>query len=170
MYHPDKYGHHNDALKKFCKTFNEAASKAGDLIFMKPSDTENFREDGEIIYKPTSKMILYDFEKRFSYYDSCGRFKFDTFGQFERKIQKSEIALSIQCSRDEMCFIIAWHEDYKEEKIVYLHSITASGGTENTGKRFTKNFLELSYSDMGKFYKILEKAFISEFNCQSFKI
>lgn len=170
MYHPDKYGHHNDALEKFCNVFNEAAAKVGGLILMKASEVENFREDGEIIYKPTGKRILYDFEKRFSYYDSCGSFKFDTFGQFERKIQKPEITLSIQCSRDERCFIIAWHEDYKKEKIVYMHSRTASGGTENTGKRFTKDFLELSYAEMDKFYKILEKAFNSGFNCQSFKI
>lgn len=170
MYHPDKYGHHNNALENFCKTFNAAAVKAGDLIYMKPSDIENFREDGEIIFRKTGKMILYDFEKRFTYYDACGRFKFDTFGQFERKIQKPEISLSIQCSSDEKCFIIAWHEDYKKEKIVYIRSKTGSGGTEGTGKRFTKDFLELSYNNMDKFYKILLKAFEGGFNKQSFNV
>ncbi|HMR92164.1 MAG TPA: hypothetical protein PKC69_07610 [Chitinophagaceae bacterium] len=170
MYHPDKYGQHNDALERFCTAFNEAALKAGGLIFMNPSAIENFREDGEIIHRPTGRKTLYDFEKRFSYYDSCGKFRFDTFGQFERKIQKAEITLSIQCSRDEKCFIIAWHEDYKKEKIVYLSSKTASGGSEKGGKRFTKDFLEIDYTDMDKFYRILEKAFMTGFNCQSFKI
>lgn len=169
MYHPEKYRHHNTALQKFCTAFNTAAMKMGELLSMKPSDVENFREDGEIIYKPAGRQILYDFEKRFSYYDGCGRFKFDTFGQFERKIQKPEIALSIQCCKDEQCFMIAWHEDYQREKIVYLHSKTASGSTENTGKRFTKNFIELSYDEMDKFYRILEKAFQEGFNCNSFK-
>lgn len=170
MYHPDKYSSHNEALEKFCETFNQAAVKEDDKIFMKPSDIENFREDGEIIYKPADKRILYDFEKRFSYFDECNKFKFDTFGQFERKIQKPEIALSIQCSKDEKCFIIAWHEDYKKEKIVYLRSRTGSGGTEGTGKRFTKDYLQLSYAEMDKFYKILLKAFAHGFNLQSFNV
>lgn len=135
---------------------------------MQPSTTENFREDGEIFHSVTGQKILYDFEKRNSYYDAYGKFKFSTFGQFERKIQKPEIALSIQCSKNQDGFIIAWHADYQKEKIVYLHSKTASG-TENTGKRFTKDFIEIRYSEMSLFYKMLAKAFTTKnFNASCF--
>ena len=169
MYHPDKYIHHNKALDHFCALFNEAAALSGDLLNMKPSAVENYREDGEIVYKPQNKKILYDFEKRFSYYDGYKKFKFDTFGQFERKIQKPEISLSIQCSKDEGGFIIAWHEDYRQEKIIYIASKTA-GGTERTGKRFTKKYKELAYEEMGRFYQMLNKAFTENcFNATCFE-
>lgn len=170
MYHPEKYIHHNKALDHFCALFNEAAARLGDLIYMKPSAIENFREDGEIVYKLQNTRILYDFEKRFSYYDNYKMFKFDTFGQFERKIQKPEISLSIQCSKNEDGFIIAWHEDYRQEKIAYINSRTANGW-EKTGKRFTKKYRELAYHEMERFYKILNKAFTeNRFNASCFEL
>ena len=170
MYHPDKYNHHNNALEKFCVLFNKAAAMLGDHLHMKPSAKENFREDGEILYKPANHRILYDFEKRFSYYDQHKMFKFDTFGQFERKIQKPEISLSIQCSKNEDGFIIAWHDDYRNEKIVYMNSKTATGW-EKTGKRFTKKYMELAYHEMDKFYKMLNKAFTeNRFNASCFDL
>ena len=170
MYHPDKYIHHNNALDKFCAVFNDASATLGDLIHMKPSPKENFREDGEITFKPKNTRILYDFEKRFSYYDHYKMFKFDTFGQFERKIQKPEISLSIQCSKNEDGFMIAWHEDYRQEKIAYINSKTANGW-EQTGKRFTKKYSELAYNEMERFYKILDKAFTdNRFNASCFDL
>ena len=170
MYHPEKYIHHNKALDNFCALFNEAAAKVGDLLHMKPSAIENFREDGEIFYKPQNTRILYDFEKRFSYYDNYKMFKFDTFGQFERKIQKPEISLSIQCSKNEDGFIIAWHEDYRQENIAYINSKTANGW-ERTGKRFTKKYSELAYHEMERFYLILNKAFTENcFNASCFEL
>lgn len=168
MYHPDKYILHNKALDTFCRRFNEIADKYGNIIKMAPSAKENFREDGEITFTPTNQQILYDFEKRFSYYDSFQKFQFDTFGQFERKIAKPEIRLSIQCSKQENGFIIAWHEDYLREKIEYISSKTATG-IEKTGKRFTRHYLELPYTSMDIFHQILFKAFAqNQFNASSF--
>ena len=170
MYHPEKYIHHNKALDTFCGIFNNASEKLGGLIHMKPSVRENFREDGEIVYKPKNTQILYDFEKRFSYYDNFKSFKFDTFGQFERKIQKPEISLSIQCSKNEDGFIIAWHDDYRNEKIVYMNSKTANGW-EKTGKRFTKKYREIAYHEMEVFYKMLHKSFTqNSFNASCFEL
>lgn len=128
---------------------------------MESSRVENFREDGKIICLSVNQYLLYDFEKRDRYYDSCG-FRFKDFGQFERKIQKPEIALSIQCSKDEKCFCIAWHEDFKKEEIKYIGSATASGKKEYTGKRFTKAFREMNYNEMNIFYHILLKAFTTK--------
>lgn len=170
MYHPDKYSHHNEALDRFCAAFNEASKKEGGLLFMKQSDIENFREDGEIVYLPTGAITLYDFEKRNKYYGTCG-FTFPDFGQFERKIQKPEISLSIQCSKDEKCFCIAWHEDFKKEQIKYIGSVTGLGNKEFKGKRFTTAFKELKYSEIDKFYKMILKAFSGKvFNASCFQL
>ena len=170
MYHPDKYRPHNEALDRFCTLFNQVAAKLGNLLCMQPSAIENFREDGNIFYTLTGASILYDFEMRDRHYNSCG-FPFKDFGQFERKILKPEIALSIQCSKDEKCFCIAWHEDFKKEQIKNIGSRIGSGGKEYTGKRFTVAFKEIKYSDMEDFYLMLLKAFSDKtFNATCFKI
>ena len=171
MYHPDKYENHNTALKKFIGAFNKVASQKGGKLEMYYQEVENFRDDGGIIYKPRRSRILYDFEKRFSYYDTCKKFKFASLGQFERKLRKPEIKLSIQVSTDEKCFMIAWHADYKKEERILLGSKTATGRKEYDGKRFTKDFIELSYGQFDKLYDILLYAFEKRaFDKSSFKI
>ena len=170
MYHPDKYQPHNEALNRFCTFFNRASAKLGAFIYMEPSAVENFREDGKIVYTLTGASILYDFERRDQHYNTCG-FPFKDFGQFERKILKPEIVLSIQCSKDEKCFCIAWHEDFTKEQIKNIGSRTAAGTKEYTGKRFTMAFKELNYSQMDHFYLMLLKAFSEKtFNATSFGI
>jgi len=170
MYHPDKYQPHNEALDRFCTLFNQAAARLGALISMQPSAIENFREDGKIVYTLTGASILYDFEMRDRHYNTCG-FPFKDFGQFERKILKPEIALSIQCSKDETCFCLAWHEDFKQVPVKYMGSVTAPGDKEYTGKRFTTAFKELNYSQMDDFYLMLLKAFSDDaFNATCFRI
>lgn len=169
MYHPEKYSAHNQALARFCHLFNQTSEASGGALLMQPSRRENFREDGEILFRPAATSVLYDFEKRFSHYPRHGAFRFSTFGQFERKLQKPEISLSIQCSTDESGFIVAWHEDYRAEALVHIASKTATG-TEQTGKRFTTRFLELSYHQMGRFYRVLDYAFrYNQFNANSFQ-
>lgn len=162
MYHADKYKESNDSLKRFCDVFNATSAKLGGEIIFDISQKENFRDDGKIIYKPTNEIILFDWEKRHTYYGTCGGFNFKTFGQFERKMRKVEIRLSIQCSTDEKCFIIAWHDDFKKEAVETVGSVTASGSKEYDGKRFTTKFKEISYQEMEIFYNILSKAFVSK--------
>jgi len=171
MYHPNKYDEHNQALLKLIHEFNKVAAQKGKAVEMYYQETENYRDDGGIIYNKTSEKILYDFEKRHNYYDSCNNLKFDTLGQFERKIKKAEIKLSIQCSSDERCFVIAWHEDYKKELKAYIKSETADGKGEKNAKRFTKDFIEIKYSEMDKFYDILLYSFENNsFNKKSFPL
>lgn len=170
MYHPDKYQLHNEALSRFCAAFNAAAARLDNQLHMQPSERENFRDDGAIVYRPDGARILYDFEKRMTHYNTCS-FPFKDFGQFERKIQKPEISLSIQCSQDEQCFCIAWHDDFRKEAIKQLGSVTASGSKEFTGKRFTRQFRELQYTQMGTFYQMLKKAFVLRtFNASCFQL
>lgn len=169
MYHADKYEAHNEALKKFIEVFNEVAKSKGNELEMYHQKVENFRDDGGIIYRPNNMYILYDFEKRFSHYDSCKKFKFKTLGQFERKLRKPEIKLSIQCSLNEHCFMVAWHQDFINESKQNIGSVTANGKREYSGKRFTKDFIELTYKQMDKFYDILIYAFqYNKFNKASF--
>jgi hypothetical protein len=168
MYHPQKYTAHNEALGRFCHAFNTMAATQAQPVSMEPSAYENFRDDGKITHHLSGKVILYDFEKRNSYYNCCG-FPFKEFGQFERKIDKPEILLSIQSCRDEQCFCIAWHEDFKKEEIRYIGSATGSGRKEHSGKRFTLKFRELRYSEMDIFYEILLRAFAYDrYNALSF--
>lgn len=171
MYHPGKYNEHNQALLRLIHKFNEVSIQKGNEVKMYYQKNENYRDDGGIIYNKTFAKILYDFEKRHNYYDCCNKLKFDTLGQFERKIAKAEIKLSIQCSSDEKCFIIAWHDDYQKEKKEYLKSQTADGKGERNAKRFTKDFVEIAYSEMDKFYDILVNAFkYNSFNKKSFSL
>lgn len=171
MYHPSSYESHNEALLRFIDVFNMSSKKFGSEVEMYYQEKENFRDDGGIIHIESSEKILYDFEKRKSYYPSCDKFKFknEGLGQFERKIQKPEIELSIQCCTDESCFMVAWHEDLKNEKKVYLNSQTENGKGERNAKRFTMNYVEIKYSDMDTFYKIVLNAFKQQnFNKKSF--
>lgn len=171
MYHSDKYKESNDSLERFCRAFNSVAADLGNDIIFQVSKVENFRDDGAVMHMKQKRKLLFDWEKRHSYYDTYGSFKFDTFGQFERKIRKPEILLSIQCSTDEKGFCIAWHEDFKKEQVVAIGSKTANGGREYDGKRFTKKFIEISYDNMDIFYRILQRAFQSNsFNSDSFNI
>lgn len=170
MYHPNKYKDHNESLKRFVDTFNECSKTVGGRIIMEIRENENFRDDGIIKDRNTGKEIIFDWEKRHTYYLNCG-FPFETFGQFERKIIKKEIQLSIQCSKNEDCFCIAWHGDFKKESVERIPTIKENGTYESKGKRYTRMFKEIKYSEIGIFYKILCKAFDKKmFNHNSFNI
>ena len=171
MYHPNKYEEHNKSLNNLINIFNNTAKKLGSEIEMYYQEQENFRDDGGIIYKKTNEKVLYDFEKRHRYYDTCNKLAFKTLGQFERKIEKSEIKLSIQVCSDESCLVIAWHEDYKKEEKAFIKSATEDGKGESNAKRFTNDFIEIKYTNMEVFYKVLLKAFSERtFNKNSFDI
>lgn len=169
MYHPSKYKIHNESLQRFVGRFNKEGDKIKSEISIEIYKHENFMDDAIIIDKKTKKKLSFDWERRDRYYKACG-FPFKDFGQFERKIKKPEIILSIQCCQSEKCFCIAWHEDLKKEEIKKIGSVTESGEKEFTGKRFTDKFLELNYNEMVKLHIIFRKAFdLSLFNFESFK-
>lgn len=158
MYHPSKYKEHNQSLKRFVEKFNEVGLGIDSKIKMIVREYENYIDDAIIYDELTQQAFAIDWEKRHSYYETCG-FPFETFGQFERKISKEEIKLSIQCSKDERCCCIAWHEDFKKESAENVNSVTESGIKENTPKRFTDKFIEIKYDELYKFHEILRKAF-----------
>jgi len=169
MYFPNKYEDHNSSLERFTDKFNEI-SKANNMnLVIELNEDENFIDDAIIKDELTNKQINFDWEKRVKYYENCG-FPFKTFGQFERKIKKN-ISLSVQCCKSELCFCIAWHDDFKNETVKKIGSITESGSKEFTGKRFTEDFLEIKYDEMILFIKILRNAFDnSYFDKRSFEV
>jgi len=158
MYHPSKYKEHNESLQRFANLFNSFVKKNNKNIWIKIHVIENFKDDALVVDEKTGQSFSFDWEKRERYYENCG-FPFEDFGQFERKIKKPEIKLSIQCCNSEECFCIAWHSDFEQEEVKKIGSITENGNKEFAGKRFTKKFLELNYKDMDKFYQILRKSF-----------
>ena len=171
MYHPNKYQEHDKALNYLIVNLNKVAEKFGGEVQMYFQEQENFRDDGGVIFLNSGEKFLYDFEKRHSHYNGCKELKFDTLGQFERKIQKKEIKLAIQSSTDEKCLILAWHEDYKKEEKEYIKSATENGNGESNAKRFTKDFLEISYDNLEIMYYIFIKAFKTDnFNKASFSL
>lgn len=85
MKRPSMYDKHENSLKRFVDRFN--AIKDSRPLVMQIYQTENFRDDGVIVNTTTGKRVAFDWEYRDRYFKS-GRFKFDTLGQFERKIKK----------------------------------------------------------------------------------
>ena len=107
MKRPSMYNRHKVSLKAFVEKFNNVKD---DLrLVMKIYNTENFRDDGVIVDTKTGKRITFDWEIRDRYFTS-GKFTFKELGQFERKLKKGEIGLSLQCDQDETAVMAAWHE------------------------------------------------------------
>lgn len=158
MYYPSRYNDHNQSLTNFQKEFNRFSAENGGRFKIIVNENENYENDGIIFDNKTQQQICFDWEKRYSYYNTCG-FPFKTFGQFERKIQKDYIDLSIQCSKDERCFCIAWHEDLKKENPKRINSKTEKKTFENNCKRFTTHFKEFKCNKLDEFIRVLEKAF-----------
>ena len=78
-------------------------------LVMQIYNPETFRDDGVIVDTKTGKRIIFDWEIRDRYF-TTGKFSFKESGQFERKLKKGEIGLSLQCDQDETAVMAAWHE------------------------------------------------------------
>jgi len=175
MYYSDRYNDHNNALKRFINIFNTNGRKFGGYVWMVYHEKENYRDDGIIIYRPQMRSISYDFEKRHTAYWNYGRYTFDTLSQFERKLIKPELDLSIQCSTAEDGVLIAWHSDFLLAPIETYRAKTQNGYEENMMCRKTKHFKEYYYLESGEntgmdeLYNVLLRAFINyQFNYRSF--
>jgi len=102
-------------------------------------------------------------------------FIYNSMGQFERKINKQAIMLSIQCSRiapfwpklenipEGGYFIVAWHEDFGEPTKVIRTAGTSGQKEKNAGICETKNFGLFKFSEEGikRFGKILKNQYNS---------
>lgn len=165
MYRPSMYNKHDQTLGAFVDLFNNSSTLPN--IIMKPNEIETYDNDGEIIDCLTNQSIGFDWEYRDRYFENCN-FQFDSLGQFERKIVKPSIQLSIQCDSTETGIAVAWHEDWlredKEKRNLSTDTIAELGTV-----RYTKSFKIYSNDDIHKFKKMLDKAFRNNtFNKNSF--
>ena len=155
MYRESKYEISAKSLKYFAELFNEEDKFPHIKIY--PIEEETFIDDGYIKNELTGQKIGFDWEIRDKYFEN-GVFRFDSLGQFERKIIKPSIELSIQCDKTQTAVIVAWHQDWKKENPEIKHLSTDH--EDQIGKvRYTKFFKIYKYSDIENFKKMIAYAF-----------
>ena len=118
MKRPSMYNRHEANLKAFVEKFNNVKD---DLrLVMQIYNTENFRDDGVIVDTKTGKRITFDWEIRDRYFTS-GKFVFKELGQFERKLRKGEIGLSLQCDQSFYEFSLCLIQIFQDISISFRH-------------------------------------------------
>lgn len=166
MYRPSMYSKHDDSLSKFVEVLNACPEYPN--IVIEPILTETYIDDGNIIESSSGNSIGFDWEFRDKYFEN-GEFKFSTLGQYERKIIKPSIKISIQCDSTESHVAVAWHEDWKIENVTKLHLSTDVELKEYGRVRYTKYFKIFSYEDIAEFKGMIYTAFQNkQFNKSSF--
>lgn len=155
MKRPSLYQQHEDTLKHFTDIFNN--TKDGIPLVMQVYHTENFRDDGVIVNTKTGKRVAFDWEYRDRYFKS-GIFRFKTLGQFERKIKKAEIGLSMQSDSDETAILIAWHQDFKREKEQKVTLKTDHNYREYGSVRYTNKFKIYKHIEITEFKRMVFRA------------
>lgn len=165
MYRASMYDKHDTSMEKFVKLFNNSLSYPN--LKIEPITEETFIDDGNIVDEKTKQSVGFDWEYRDRYF-SNGVFSFDTLGQYERKIIKPSIKLSLQCDSTETAVAVAWHEDWRLEDIVKLNLATDS--KDQLGKvRYTKHFKIYFYENIAELKKMINRAFEQkQFNKNSF--
>lgn len=160
------YNKHDQSLKKFAKLFND--SEHFQNIKICPIEQETFESDGEIVDHETNQSIGFDWEYRDKYFENC-HFEFGSLGQYERKLRKPSIKISIQCDSTETGIAVGWHEDWLREDPINLNLATDSDDEFGT-VRYTKSFKIYSYENIKEFKAMLNRAFKNRrFNKDSFK-
>lgn len=161
MYRSSKYALSAESLNKFSVLFKAESSYPN--ITINPIEKETFVDDGFIRNESTGETIGFDWEIRDKYFANC-KFTFDSLGQFERKIIKPSIELSIQCDSTQTGIIVAWHQDWKNEAKVSKKLATDTYDQDGQ-VRYTKHFKIYSYKEIKKFKEMLARAFATkEFN------
>lgn len=159
------YNKHDESLRKFARLFN--GSKDYRHIQIRPNTEETYDNDGQIVNTYTGQEIGFDWEYRDRYFENCN-FRFKTLGQYERKLIKPSIKISIQCDSTETGIAIAWHEDWLSVSCINRRLATDSNDEWGT-VRYTKHFRVYSYDNIRDFKEMLDRAFKSgNFNKHSF--
>lgn len=156
MYRPSLYSKHDQTMNDFAQLFNTCPECPNLKMF--PITEETFIDDGEFVDELTGKRFSFDWEYRDKYF-SNGQFAFNTLGQYERKIVKPSIQLSIQCDSTETSVAVAWHEDFKKENKIKLSLDTDYSQKQFGAVRYTHAFKIYMYSDIAEFKKMIQRAF-----------
>ncbi len=141
-----------------------------DVIYIDPpynTGNKDFIYDGEFVDENTGNSFSFDWEYRDKYF-SNGIFDFDTLGQFERKIVKPSIQLSIQCDSTNTAIAVAWHEDFRRENRITRSLDTDYNDKQLGNVRYTHAFKIYLYTDISEFKEMIQRAFDGEFNSSVF--
>ena len=165
MYRPSRYGVHDETLARFQELFYSCPISP--YISMHVNQRETYRDDGQFVDERSGRQIGLDWEYRDRYFKNC-RLQFDTLGQYERKLEKPEIQISLQCDETETGIAVGWHYDWLREPAARRSLRTDYAQRENGGTRYTKKFKIYSYSDIGKFKRMLDYALATgTYHCEA---
>lgn len=153
-------------MKLFSELFNKESSCSE--IIMEPITEETFDNDGYFVNIKTGQKIGFDWEYRERYFKN-GVFAFDSLGQYERKLKKESIDISIQCDSTQTAVLVAWHNDFLMEDKVKLSLATDYSNKQFGDVRYTKSYKVYMYTEIREFKKMIQRAFITQkFDCSVF--
>jgi len=145
MYRPSKYKLSQDSLVNFANVFNSCEYCPSLRCYY--NKVETYDNDGYFLDTVTIKVIGFDWEIRDKYFTN-GVFAFPTLGQYERKIRKPSIDISVQGDSTQTAVMVAWHDDFKVEKQKQIVCSTDYDIKENSTIRYTDKFKIYSYVDI----------------------
>lgn len=155
MYRPSMYNKHDESMFRFAELFNTCSGS--NKIEMHPNEKESYDNDGIFTDIETGIQIGFDWEYRDKYFANC-KFAFSSLGQYERKIRKPSIQLSIQCDSTQTGIAVAWHKDWMKE-MQETRSLATDYVTKEQGViRYTNKFKIYSYQDISSFKEMVERA------------
>ena len=157
MYRASKYNISQASLEFFAKRFNEAPNYRN--LEWRYINEESFVNDGYFIDVGTGKSLGYDWEIRDNYFEN-GRFKYNTIRQFDRKMKKASIQLSIQGDRDCMAFIAVWHNDLRRNPS-FIQKSKTDYGYENAVVWETNLFQLYRLEEIDQFKDMINYALVN---------
>lgn len=167
MYRPSQYNKSQASLEFFANHFN-ALPYLQNIRWICIAE-ESFDNDGYFVDLASGQMIGFDWEIRDDGSFEDGVFRYKTLGQYERKIKKSSIQLSVQCDSTFTTVMVAWHDDFKKEPVQNVPCKTDNGVQSSAQERYTDKFRIYSFSDMRQLKDMLAYAFANKcFDYRSF--
>ena len=136
------YPTHEETLARFMTRFNNVLYEGCDLEFynlcMLRLRKDSYKNDGTFVQIDADKCCGYDWQCRHTGYDTLGAFEYAKWGlgQYNTKLVKPSIKISLQISRDETGLLVAWHSDYEKVVDVKLSSETKKNRTEKVGNTY----------------------------------
>ncbi len=155
MYRASMYSIHDKSMMAFAELFNN--SLVCRHIEMRPNPEETFDNDGIFIDTRTQTIIGYDWEYRDRYFAN-GIFQYSTLGQYERKLEKDSIQLSLQCDSTQTAVAVGWHEDWLREKRQKRSLLTDSPQKQQGFTRYTTHFKIYSYEQIDQLKQMIADA------------
>lgn len=159
MYRPSTYDKSQISLMYFADIFNACPVEAN--IRWEYIRTETYDNDGCFLDIETGRTFGFDWEIRDKYFAN-GVFSFSDLRQFERKLQKPSIKLSLQGDSTCTAILAAWHEDFLKGDRIPVSLSTDYAQNQTTYTRATKEFKVYKLEDMPEFKKMIARSLRSE--------